>query len=510
MAAISTEDRKDTACGRPDRVGTAVGHDDLTGRFAAAMMAAGIVEASPHLAVALSGGPDSLALTLLARDWARMRGGRVTALVVDHGLRAGSDDAARAAAGLAGRLGVAARILTLPPGSLPAAGIEAAARRARYDRLARACRDAGILHLLVGHSLDDLAETVLIRLGRGSGIDGLAAMAAIRPHQGLRLLRPLLGLRRAGLARLVAQAGLTALHDPMNDDGAVQRVRLRRAAAPLCDAGLDPAGIARSASRAARARATLDDRLVRAAFAGGLRFHPWGGAELPLPLFAEPALTGDLAPRLVERLCLVIGGLDLPPRQGPVMALTAALIGQARAATRSGNMPQGGRTLGGCRIVWGGGRVTVLREPAAVAAPVPVVAGERIGWDGRFIVQVPNADVFGDGGAATPLTLGAMGASLAMRLGLMAPDAARRLRNEVPGRAIASLPVLRRLDVPVAFPHLTGSIRGEAAADHTLAHPHTLAQPTFRAWFAPSRPFDGDGVFWTMAGEHSAGKRPRS
>ncbi|MFD0390113.1 ATP-binding protein [Tistrella bauzanensis] len=233
---MSTEHRNGRACGRPDRGGTATGHDDLTGRFAAAMMAAGVVEASPHLAVALSGGPDSLALTLLARDWARMR--------ADGSPRWWSITAC----------GPAATMPPAPPpvwpagwgggphpdtapGSLPATGIEAAARRARYDRLARACRDAGILHLLVGHSLDDLAETVLIRLGRGSGIDGLAAMAAIRPHQGLRLLRPLLGLRRAGLARLVAQAGLTALHDPMNDDGAVQRVRLRQAAAPCAMPG---------------------------------------------------------------------------------------------------------------------------------------------------------------------------------------------------------------------------------------------------------------------------------
>jgi tRNA(Ile)-lysidine synthase len=120
------------------------------------------------------------------------------------------------------------------------------------------------------------------------------------------------------------------------------------------------------------------------------------------------------------------------------------------------------------------------------------------------MVIVPDTPACRAAAADGCLRLRAMGEDLARRLGEVAPAAAASLRARVAPRAIASLPVLTRLDVPLAFPHLTESIRREAAEDETLAH------STFRAWFAPSRPLDGDGVFWAMAGEHSAGKRPRS
>lgn len=493
-----------------------VADDDIGARFARAMAAAGCVEPAPHLAVALSGGPDSLGLTLLARDWAAARGGRVQALVVDHGLRAGSAGDARRAAALAAAAGVPARILTLAPGAIGMTGIEAGARAARYAALTDACRAAGILHLLTGHSLDDQAETVLIRLGRGSGVDGLAAMPPVRPEGGIRLIRPVLGIRRASLAAVVAAAGLTPLHDPMNDDDRVQRVRLRAAAtaAALEGAGLDPARVARSAARAAAARAALDAQMLRVAFRGGLRLHVWGGAELPLALFADPDLSApgledDLPERLVGRLAMVVGGQDLPPRGAAAARLAADLVAMARSRAGGDHLPQsgrgqGGRTLGGCRFLWGGRRLLVLREPRAIAAPRAVTPGEALHWDGRFMVIVPDTPACRAAADDGRLRLRAMGEDLARRLGEVAPAAAASLRARVAPRAIASLPVLTRLDVPLAFPHLTESIRREAAEDETLA------RSTFRAWFAPSRPLDGDGVFWAMAGEHSAGKRPRS
>lgn len=486
-------------------------NDRIGACFARAMAAAGCVDAAPHVAVALSGGPDSLGLTLLARDWAADRGGRVTAFVVDHGLRPGSAGDARRAAALAGAVGVPARILTLAPGAIGAAGVEAGARAARYAALTDACRAAGILHLLTGHSLDDQAETVLIRLGRGSGVDGLAAMPAVRPEGGIRLVRPVLAIRRAELLAVVAAAGLTPLHDPMNDDDRVQRVRLRAAAtaAAFDGAGLDPVRVVQSAARAAAARAALDAQMVRVAFRGGLRLHGWGGAELPLTLFADPDLSApgldaDLPERLVGRLAMVVGGQDLPPRGAAAARLAADLVAMARGVPGGDHLPQGGRTLGGCRFLWGGRRLLVLREPRAIAPPRAVMPGDRLHWDGRFAVSIPDTPACRAAAAEGRLRLQAVGEDLARRLGKVAPAAAASLRACVAPRAIASLPLLTRLDVPLAFPHLTESIRREAAEDQTLAH------TTFRAWFAPSRPLDGDGVFWAMAGEHSAGKRPRS
>ena len=136
-------------------------------------------ERRPRLAVAVSGGPDSLALTLLADGWARARGGAVMALTVDHRLRA---ESAEEAAWTRGRLqarGIETRILTLD-WEAPVRARAARARAERYRRLEAQCRADGLLHLLTGHQREDQAETFLLRLGRGSGVDGLAAMAPLK------------------------------------------------------------------------------------------------------------------------------------------------------------------------------------------------------------------------------------------------------------------------------------------------------------------------------------------
>jgi len=137
----------------------------------------GPYEPALRLAVGVSGGPDSMALALLADAWARARGGRVLALIVDHGLRPASmGEATRVAGWLAAR-GLETRVLPWL-GEKPERGIQAAARAARHALLEAACRDAGILHLLLAHQREDQAETVLLRRAAQSGADGLAAMAA--------------------------------------------------------------------------------------------------------------------------------------------------------------------------------------------------------------------------------------------------------------------------------------------------------------------------------------------
>src|SRR5580700_10131771 len=135
-------------------------------------------EARPRLAVAVSGGADSMALALLAQRWAEARGGELTALTVDHRLReAAAGEAAQVGRWL-GQRGITHRILVREDGH-PRGGVQAAARDARYRLLESWCREAGVLHLLVGHHREDQAETLLLRLARGSGLDGLAGMAAL-------------------------------------------------------------------------------------------------------------------------------------------------------------------------------------------------------------------------------------------------------------------------------------------------------------------------------------------
>ena len=162
------------------------------------MAAVGPFEGQPHVAVAVSGGADSMALTLLADDWARKMGGRVTALSIDHGLRpAAADETRQVGVWLAAR-NIEHHVLTWD-GEKPQTGLQASARAARYDLLAQWCRHARVLHLLLAHHLEDQAETFLLRLNRDSGIDGLAAMAAVVEKADMRVLRPLLGVPKARL-----------------------------------------------------------------------------------------------------------------------------------------------------------------------------------------------------------------------------------------------------------------------------------------------------------------------
>ncbi|MGZ8306084.1 MAG: tRNA lysidine(34) synthetase TilS [Allosphingosinicella sp.] len=208
------------------------------------------------LALAVSGGPDSLALLLLAHA---AFPGQVEAATVDHGLRAQGAAEAEAVARLCGALAVPHHILAVrvqPSGE----GLQAAARAARYAALAGWMDGAGLRRLLTGHHSDDQAETLLMRLNRGSGVAGLAGIRADGAVPGgggrLRLYRPLLGWRRSELQAVIAAAGVEAARDPSNADERFDRARLRRrlGEAPW----LDPAALARSAALLAEAEAALD------------------------------------------------------------------------------------------------------------------------------------------------------------------------------------------------------------------------------------------------------------
>ncbi|HMA16405.1 MAG TPA: tRNA lysidine(34) synthetase TilS, partial [Kiloniellaceae bacterium] len=250
--------------------------------FAAAMAALAPFEPRPEVAVAVSGGPDSLALTYLLHDWARERGGRVTAFTVDHGLR---PEAAREAAWVGRHLsaaGIAHRVLCWvgpKPPKNPGGSRQAAARAARYRLLLAACEAEGFLHLALAHHLEDQAETFLLRLGRGSGLDGLAAMAPVGEAAGLRLLRPLLDCPRDRLKATLRARGLDWVEDPSNDDDAYARVRLRRLLPALAGEGLTPARLARTCRNLARARAALEVA-VAGVLARAVRPDPAGFLDL--------------------------------------------------------------------------------------------------------------------------------------------------------------------------------------------------------------------------------------
>jgi tRNA(Ile)-lysidine synthase len=211
---------------------------------------------APAVVVACSGGADSLALADATAHVGAARGTAVHGLVVDHGLQAGSDaQAGRACAMLAG-LGVDARVATVTV-TEAGDGPEAAARRARYAALRAESQDRGGAPVLLAHTLDDQAETVLLGLGRGSGARSLAGMRAWDPPW----CRPLLGVRRATTRAACAEAGLEPWEDPHNADPRYTRVRLRREVLPLLEdvlAGGVAQALARTADQLADDDAALD------------------------------------------------------------------------------------------------------------------------------------------------------------------------------------------------------------------------------------------------------------
>jgi tRNA(Ile)-lysidine synthase len=341
-------------------------------RAARALGAAGVPGPGDGVAVAVSGGADSLALLHALRALAGPRRWRLAVVTVDHGMRPGSAADAAFVADHAKALGLPARVCALTPGDLArhrAAGPEGAARAARYKALWPAADKLGCPWLATGHTLDDQAETVLLQLLRGAGPDGLAAMAV----RAGRLLRPLLGVRRAETRACCAAAGLAWREDPTNAGDGPLRNRVRHHLLPLLEE-LRPGAtqaLARTAALAADERDWLDPLVATALAAtqvGGVDSgEPPIPASVTLPVGAPPTRGGGVARP---------GGggvvLDAAALAGLPVALGRRVVREA--ARRAGaTVPDAAAT----------DRVLAL---AAATDPVPALAdaadGARTGWPG--------------------------------------------------------------------------------------------------------------------------------
>jgi tRNA(Ile)-lysidine synthase len=338
------------------------------------MAGLGPFESHPRLAVAVSGGADSMALILLCHRWACAKGGAALALSIDHRLRRESADEIR-------QVGRWLKARGIPHASLawqqvagaPKSALQARARAARYELLTQWCRSHGVLHLALAHHAGDQAETVLMRLARGGGSDGLAGMSAIGARAGVRLIRPLLGIDPARL-RATLDAGRQGwIDDPSNANSVFERVRWRRlipadSVAPLVAAARE------IGHERVRHESMLADLLAAASL------DPAGFLALPLAALMEaPA---DIAERALARCLIVIGGEDYAPSQESLARLRDSLAAGSK-----------GRTLGGCRLVRRGDRLFVFREPAAADQQVKVRRGQAVYWDNRFEIVAGAAGV---------------------------------------------------------------------------------------------------------------------
>ena len=390
----------------------------------------GPFEPNPALAAAVSGGADSMALALLARDWVRARGGSVVALVVDHGLRPASGNEAVLTVDRLHQLGIPARLLTISNLAHGTALAERA-RISRYQVLTAACAEAGILHLLLGHHLADQAETLAMRVLRGSQNHGLAGMAALRETPRLRLLRPLLATDPNELRRVLTEHGIAWVEDPSNQNLQTMRARMRQG---LASFRLTETGIRQALTRAGQLR-EREEAATAAELAERATIRPEGFALL------SPGRIGTAA---LAALIQTVSGAAYRPNLAAVTDLAA----QPKPATVAGvRLLPAGRFGDG----W-----LLIREEAAIGAPVPATNGAI--WDGRF-------RSVGDGSPGAVI-------------GKLGKDAVlfRRARN-LPSSVLRTLPAVRIGEMLASVPHL-GYDQGQNHGVTTVL-------------FSPSRPAAG-------------------
>jgi tRNA(Ile)-lysidine synthase len=403
-------------------------------------------------ALAVSGGADSMALMHLVARWMhvlaapkQLSNGRESVLVltVDHQLRPQSGEEARWVNGEAERLGFRQVTLTWE-GPKPQSGVQAAAREARY-RLMHAYLNAevrehsgsasaagGMRDLVTGHHQDDQAETFLMRLARGSGIDGLSAMPLRATIFDVQVVRPLLGVAKERLLATLTAGGHRWIEDPSNEKIDFERVRVRKAREALSAIGLCNDSIALSARRIARGREALEAATSSLGQEAGLDLHRGAYAELKCPPFL--AAPTELRVRLMARLLSMMGSQEHLVRLSQIEDLVTELESGAHQ----------GVTLGGCIVSAVSGALYVFREPGRTSLPVvDLVRGEAKIWDGRFRVALSDAE-----GGPESVRVGALGAS-------SHPELEGLLATEVwPHRALVSLPAFWEGESLLAVPHL--------------------------------------------------------
>ncbi|MEO1013864.1 MAG: tRNA lysidine(34) synthetase TilS [Pseudomonadota bacterium] len=417
--------------------GARAGGEDIADALRGAWIDAG---RPGRVLLAVSGGGDSMGMLASARALAH-ENAAVLVATVDHGLRPESAAEAARVAKASAALGFQHETLVWR-GEKPASGLQEAAREARYGLLYAAAARLGAGALVTAHTADDLAETFVMRLARGSGAQGLAAMArpvkiAVGAGAPLELLRPFLRVRRAVMRAIAQTAGLPITDDPSNDDVRYERIRARRF---LADAGrglgISIDAIVRSAEHLAVAAAAERRLAAVRADTWRVRHGPFGEVS------CEPAaVSPDTDALMVARLVHSVSGAAHPPDAGAAMTALDDALGGRKASI--GGVILAPREAGDAGLL-------IYREPAAVLgrAGVPAIEpmrlgpGERILWDRRFIVE--NV-------LKTPATLSALGA-IRPAEGVVRPEEAMAAPALVTDNGDVTTP----LDAPEAFQNLGG------------------------------------------------------
>jgi tRNA(Ile)-lysidine synthase len=321
---------------------------DAKARFDAFMGSAALRRPLRHFGVAVSGGSDSTALLLLAKDWATRNGGQLSAVTVDHGLR-------EEAAAEASQVGQLCRQHSIPHQTLKWKGqfdgnLQSAAREVRYDLIAGWAQQNGIDAVTLGHTKNDQAETTLLRLLRGSGVDGLAQMQSDWMQSDVRWLRPLLSASREDLRDFLRDLDQPWIDDPSNDDTRFHRVRARQALAALSVLGISQDGLIETSARLRDARGALE-RVTRHV-AECMVTEERGTLIFDQPAFVD--LTTEVQNRLLAHALCWTSGHSYRPRFDALQRLKADILNGRT------------RTLHGCLVLSERDSFRVVRELSTV------------------------------------------------------------------------------------------------------------------------------------------------
>lgn len=403
----------------------------LAEKFAHNMKCSGPFAPGTSIAVAVSGGSDSLALAFLAHQWGKAHKHTIIALTVDHGLRAASAGEARQVSGWCKKEGIEHHILKWKKNT-DRGNLQARARVARYELMTRFCNEHDIHTLLVAHTVDDQAETVLLRIMRGSGVDGISAIASDITVNNVTVMRPLLDVSRTQLQDFLTERKQRWVSDPSNDDTRYARVVVRQFLTQAPDSQLLTRRLAQTATHMARSREYIEHSIAEH-MVQVVDMRDEGYCYIDLARFRQ--LHEEAGLRILSKLLTVISGQYYKPRFENIQRLYSHI---------QNNGCDKGVTLWGCNIQLKKhiGKIMIVRELSAIADDIPLSQAPII-WDGRFSCTLQHD--------MPDITVGAVGKDGYQALVAKHPEFSNHI---LPKQVIYTLPAFKNLEKTLVIPHI--------------------------------------------------------
>jgi len=380
------------------------------------------------IAIAVSGGGDSMALAILAHEWVKINGGELIALTIDHGLRIESSAEANEVHKFLTSLGIKHEVLNWE-GEKPKTRIEEEARKARYNLLIARCKELDFYVLAVAHNIEDQIETFWMRLSHGSGLDGLSAMSRIREVDGVSIIRPLMSFSRKKLRATCEKYNIKWIEDPSNQDKKYLRVKLRKFESFLFEEGLTPKRLTKTIKKLENSRQALE-YLTDIAIKDSLIIYPEGYALLKKKQWLKYPI--DIRQRVLSQALQTIFPKKYPSGFDIIEEICNSMVEERFK----------GRTLSGCEIFpSSSGDIFISREENNIEPAIFIK--ENVIWDKRFICSAINSESLKLG------TLGEEGLSELRKN----KDTLKSIKN-LPFKIKKLLPAIWEEDILLAVPHI--------------------------------------------------------